>query len=93
MREMRRAVTHHDFGRHADLAQRIRFEGSDVGFWTDGSEWNWVDQGRGDVFDRGEALVEGAAAMLFDHRVRDRRAGFVVAGELAQDLRLLQPVP
>jgi hypothetical protein len=52
-----------------------------------------IDQSRGDVFDRGETLVEGARGdKPFDHRVRDRRAGFVVAGELAQDLRLLQPV-
>ena len=52
-----------------------------------------VDHGRGDIFDRGEALVEVARRneppqQLLGHR----RAGPVVPGKAAQHLRLLEPM-
>ena len=52
-----------------------------------------VDQRAGSVFDRREALVEGARRKhALEHRLRHWLAGAVVDREAAQQLRLLKPV-
>ena len=52
-----------------------------------------IDQRRGGVFDRGEALVEGARGEhLLQHRFRHGLAGLGMDGEPAQHLGLLEPV-
>ena len=52
-----------------------------------------IDQRRGDVFQRLAAAVEVLRRhQLLHQRLGDRLAGLVVAGELAQHLRLLEPV-
>ena len=52
-----------------------------------------IDQRRGDEFHGGEALVEFARGdEALQQIVRQRLAGLVVPGELAQHLRLLLPV-
>ena len=52
-----------------------------------------VDQRAGGVFDRGEALVEGARRQQpVEQRLRHRLAGAGVARVFLQDLRHLQPV-
>ena len=52
-----------------------------------------IDQRAGGVFDRGKALVEGAAGeQAIEQRLRHRLAGLAVPGVGFQDLRHLQPV-
>ena len=52
-----------------------------------------IDQRRGDVFERLAAAVEVLRRhQLLHQRLGDRLAGLVVARELAQHLRLLEPV-
>ena len=52
-----------------------------------------VEQARGEVLGRGEALVEAAGRLeLLEHRRRDHLAGLVVLRERLQHLALVRPV-
>ena len=94
MLEMRRAVTHADFGRHAEAGEGFGFEGLDVQGFRRGVQMQLhVQDGAGEEFDGGKTLVEGAGGeQAVDQVVGDGLAGFVVAGVSAQSLRRLQPV-
>ena len=52
-----------------------------------------IDQRRGDIFDRGKALVESARGeQPLQQFLRHRLAGLVMQGEAPQHFRLLEPV-
>jgi hypothetical protein len=94
MAEVRRAVPHHDLLRHADAVERRPLEDRRVkvvgAFQRMVVE---VDDRRGSVLDRHEALVEHPRRLeLGDQRVRHRLPGAVVDREGLLDLRRVEPL-
>lgn len=90
MREVRGPVARRDRGqRHPGVLQRGGLEGlgvAGVGARRDGVPGP-VQQGRGQVFDRAEALAEALGGLHLGHELlRHRLAGLVVAGVVGQDL-------
>mgnify|MGYP002652413588 CR=1 FL=1 len=76
------------------MRQLVLFEGDGVDSISlfKGVEGH-IDQGRGDVFDGGAALVEGAGGdQPVDQLLRHHLAGLGVDGEFAKDFRAFQPV-
>ena len=95
MTEVRRAVAHDDLVRHADARERLALERRGIDrFAGAGSEWkSRSTKARGEVFDRGKALIEVARRdEPLQQCLRHRFAGLVVQREAAQHLGLLQPV-
>ena len=95
MGEMRRAVPHGDLRRHADALERVGLERHDIESVLAAARQvqRHVDDGRGGVFDGGEALVEGPRRQeALQQLLRHRLAGAVMPGMGAQDLRLFEPV-
>ena len=76
------------------LVQRMLLEFRDVEIFSRGQFVEIeIDQRGRDIFDGGEALIEGARRLeLLDQRFRHGFAGFVVLRVGAQDFRPLQPV-
>ena len=92
---MRRPVAHHDLGRHADARQRRLLERADVEVRRR-SAARWMSRSTSAEATYSTVakpwLKVRAARSRFEQVLRHRLAGAVVHGELAQDLRLLQPV-
>ena len=83
MLEVRRAVAHHDLVRHLHPLARFRLDRVRV---LRAAEMEVeIDIGRAEIFDRREALIEGARREQPVHqRLRHRLAGLVVARELSR---------
>ena len=93
MAELRGAVTHDDLMRHLQLGQLLTLELVRIDIHVAGQVQLHVDQRRGQVFGRAEALAELAGRLdLVDQGLRDRLAGLIVQGELVQHLLGRQPV-
>ncbi len=92
--EMGGTVAHHDLRRHADAGERRLLKGGDVEAVAHRLRMEVeIDQRRGDVFHRGEALVEGLRPLdLLDQRVRDRLAGLCMQAEALHHLLGQEPM-
>src|SRR5690349_24794637 len=79
MVELRGAMAHRDFTRHAERIKRLALEALGIDWDAAGEMQLHVDEGAGQVFDRGESLIEipGASDLLYKCG-RNGLAGFVV---------------
>ena len=93
MIELRQAVPHHDLLRHAVARQALALEGVDIGRRGRLGVQVHVDEGRGQIADRGIALVECLGRLhLVDQRLRHGLAGLVVLHEAVEDRPAQHPV-
>ena len=93
MIELRQPVAHHDFFRHADCGQRFPLELVRIGNRGFAVMQLHVDDRRGQIFHRREALVEGLRRLdLVDQFFRDRLTGLVMGGVGGKNIGRHQPV-
>ncbi len=91
--ELRRPVAHHDLARHAERGERLLLECVGVDVASAREVEFHVDERAGQVFDRGETLVEGGRLVdLGDELLGNRFASLVVECEPIQHLGRLHPV-
>jgi len=91
--ELRQPVPHHQLLRHADLRERLALELVGIDDSVRLRVEHHVDDRRGEILDRREALVERAGLLdLGEQRLRHRLPGLVVAREAAEDLGGQQPI-
>uniref|UniRef100_A0A0N5A0Y1 NAD-specific glutamate dehydrogenase n=1 Tax=Parastrongyloides trichosuri TaxID=131310 RepID=A0A0N5A0Y1_PARTI len=84
--ELRQAVPHHDLPGHAQTRQRGLFEAVDIGRRRRLGVQVHVDQGRGQIADRGVALIEGRGGLdLVHQRLRHGLARFDVLHVAVED--------
>jgi len=88
MRELRHAMAHHDLVGHAECAQGRLLESFRVGHGLCRQMKLQIDQGGGEIFDRGKTLIEGFRGLyLVGQRRRHGFAALVVQREPRQHPR------